>query len=49
MFNDVLRQLRTDSGMSQEELAKRLGLAKSTISRSGVRVPPLAPRKKPHG
>ncbi len=43
MFNDVLRQLRTDSGMSQEELAKRLGLAKSTISmyESGSREPSL--------
>ena len=43
MFNDVLRQLRTDAGMSQEELAKRLGLAKSTISmyESGSREPSL--------
>lgn len=43
MFKDVLRKLRTDSEMSQEELAKRLGLAKSTISmyESGSREPSL--------
>lgn len=43
MFKDVLRQLRTKSGMSQEELANKLGLAKSTISmyESGSREPNL--------
>lgn len=32
MFKDVLRTLRLNAGMSQEDLAKKLGLAKSTIS-----------------
>lgn len=43
MFNDVLRQLRIKAGMSQEELANKLGLAKSTISmyESGSREPSL--------
>lgn len=43
MFPDVLRSLRTNAGMSQEELGKKLGLAKSTISmyESGTREPNL--------
>lgn len=43
MFNDVLRQLRNKAGMSQEELAKRLGMSKSAISmyESGSREPSL--------
>lgn len=43
MFSDVLRQLRIKSGMNQEELANRLGLAKSTISmyENGSREPSL--------
>ena len=32
MFSDVLRSLRINAGLSQEELGKKLGLAKSTIS-----------------
>ena len=31
-FNDVLRSLREDSGLTQKELAQKLGLAYSTIS-----------------
>lgn len=43
MFCDVLRSLRLKSGLSQEELGKKLGLAKSTISmyESGTREPNL--------
>lgn len=43
MFKDVLRNLRTSHEMSQEELAKKLGLGKSTISmyESGSREPSL--------
>lgn len=43
MFKDVLRGLRTKSGMNQEELAKRLGLSKSAISmyEKGAREPSL--------
>lgn len=32
MFSDVLKKLRIQNGLSQEELGKKLGLAKSTIS-----------------
>ena len=41
MFKDVLRRLRISANLNQEELAKRLGLAKSTISmyESGSREP----------
>lgn len=41
MFSDVLKRLRINAEMNQEELAKRLGLAKSTISmyESGSREP----------
>ena len=41
MFKDVLRSLRIAANLNQEELAKRLGLAKSTISmyESGSREP----------
>ena len=41
MFADVLKKLRIQSGMSQEELGNKLGLAKSTISmyENGVREP----------
>ena len=43
MFGDVLRSLRLKAGLSQEELGKKLGLAKSTISmyESGTREPNL--------
>ena len=43
MFSNVLKELRIKSGLSQEELGKRLGLAKSTISmyESGTREPNL--------
>lgn len=43
MFSNVLRSLRTNAGMSQEELGNKLGLAKSTISmyESGTREPSL--------
>ena len=43
MFNNVLRDLRIKAGLSQEELARRLGLAKSTISmyENGQREPSL--------
>lgn len=43
VFKDVLRSLRTKSGMNQEELAKRLGLSKSAISmyEKGAREPSL--------
>ena len=41
MFKDMLRVLRIKSGMNQEELAKRIGCAKSTISmyENGAREP----------
>jgi len=40
-FGAKLKQLRTESGMTQEELAQQLGLAKSTIAHyeSGRREP----------
>ena len=43
MFKDALKALRIRSEMSQEELANRLGLAKSTISmyENGQREPSL--------
>lgn len=43
MFSDVLRSLRLKAGLSQEELGKKLGLAKSTISmyESSTREPNL--------
>lgn len=43
MFSDVLRSLRTQYGLSQEELGKKVGLAKSTISmyENGTREPNL--------
>ena len=41
LFSDVLKRLRLSAEMNQEELANRLGLAKSTISmyESGSREP----------
>ena len=41
MFKDMLRVLRIKAGMNQEELAKRIGCAKSTISmyENGAREP----------
>lgn len=41
MFADVLKRLRTNAGLNQEELGKKLGLAKSTISmyENGTRFP----------
>lgn len=43
MFKDVLKVLRTNAGLTQEELAKKLGLGKSAISmyESGSREPNL--------
>jgi transcriptional regulator with XRE-family HTH domain len=43
MFPDVLKRLRKSAGWSQEELGKKLGLAKSTISmyENGTREPSL--------
>lgn len=43
MFSDVLKRLRKREGWSQEELGRRLGLAKSTISmyENGTREPSL--------
>ena len=40
-FESVLKQLRTSAGMTQEELAKRLGVSRSTIGmyESGSRKP----------
>ena len=41
MFSSILRELRTAAGLTQSELAKRLKVAKSTISmyESGKRMP----------
>ena len=41
MFKDMLRTLRIKAGMNQEELAKKIGCAKSTISmyENGAREP----------
>lgn len=41
MFKDMLRSLRIKAGMNQEELAKKIGCAKSTISmyENGAREP----------
>ena len=41
MFKDMLRSLRIKAGMNQEELAKKMGCAKSTISmyENGAREP----------
>lgn len=43
MFSDVLRSLRMQHGLNQEELGKKIGLAKSTISmyENGTREPNL--------
>lgn len=43
MFPDVLKKLRLQNGLSQEELGNKLGLGKSTISmyESGQREPSL--------
>ena len=43
MFADVLKRLRTQRGLSQEELGKRIGVGKSTISmyENGSREPSL--------
>ena len=43
MFPDVLRRLRKEADLSQEELGAKLGLAKSTISmyENGTREPSL--------
>lgn len=43
MFSNVLRSLRLKAGLNQEELGKKLGLAKSTISmyENGTREPSL--------
>lgn len=43
MFADVLKKLRITHGLSQEELGKKLGLGKSTISmyETGQREPSL--------
>ena len=40
-FNNVFKQLRLSSGMTQEELAKRLGVSRSTIGmyETGARTP----------
>lgn len=40
-FENVLKKLRTSAGMTQEELAKRLGVSRSTIGmyESGSRKP----------
>lgn len=41
MFAERLRELRRRDGMTQDDLAKRLGVVKSTVSQweSGYRVP----------
>lgn len=43
MFSNVLKSLRLNAGLNQEELGKKLGLAKSTISmyENGIREPNL--------
>lgn len=43
MFADVLRELRTKKGLSQEELGNKIGVKKSTISmwENGAREPSL--------
>lgn len=43
MFSDVLRQLRLNASLNQEELAKKLGCSKSAISmyENGTREPNL--------
>lgn len=43
MFSDVLRQLRLNANLNQEELAKKLGCSKSAISmyENGTREPNL--------
>lgn len=43
MFKDEFRKLRNDKGYTQEDLAKELGVSKSTISmyESGSRIPGL--------
>jgi len=42
-MRNVLRSLRVREGLTQEELAKKLGIARSTIGmyENGERVPPL--------
>jgi len=41
MFGDVLRQLRKEQNISQDELAKKIGISKSTIGmyEQGNRMP----------
>lgn len=43
MFADVLKRLRTQRGLSQEELGRKIGVGKSTISmyENGSREPSL--------
>lgn len=40
-FSDVLRSLRTDSGLTMEELARRVGVTKAAINNyeKGIRYP----------
>ena len=43
-FNDRLKESRTNSNLTQEQLAEKLGIAKSTLSgyESGNREPSIA-------
>jgi transcriptional regulator with XRE-family HTH domain len=44
LFADTLKKLRTEKGFSQKEIAKRMYVTNSTVSRweSGIRLPDVA-------